>query len=56
MRSIDKLGETVQFIIVGQLEQAYYPAAGLDKFPAQNGKLWKEVYRYQDTAIYEVIE
>jgi uncharacterized membrane protein len=46
----------VKFIIVGQLEEAYYPAAGLEKFPAQNGKLWKEVYRYQDTAIYEVIE
>ncbi len=46
---------TVQYIIVGQLEQAYYEPGGLAKFPEWNGSLWKEVYRDMDTAIYEVI-
>ncbi|MEW6503083.1 MAG: DUF2298 domain-containing protein [Chloroflexota bacterium] len=45
----------VQYIIVGQLEQAYYEEAGLSKFPRWDGELWKEVYRDMDTAIYEVI-
>jgi uncharacterized membrane protein len=45
----------VRYIVVGQLEQAYYEAAGLAKFEQWNGDLWKEVYRDMDTAIYEVI-
>ncbi|GAP10516.1 protein containing Chlor_Arch_YYY domain [Bellilinea caldifistulae] len=45
----------VQYIIVGQLEQAYYEPAGLSKFPQWDGELWKEVYRDMDTVIYEVI-
>jgi len=45
----------VKYIILGQLEQAYYPGPGLAKFAQQNGKLWKEVYRDLDTVIYEVI-
>ncbi|HEX7395319.1 MAG TPA: DUF2298 domain-containing protein [Anaerolineaceae bacterium] len=46
----------VKYIIVGQLEQAYYPGDGLAKFSSQNGKMWREVYRDLDTAIYEVIK
>ncbi|WP_448335045.1 DUF2298 domain-containing protein [Bellilinea sp.] len=45
----------IKYIIVGQLEQAYYEAAGLAKFPQWNGDLWNEVYRDMDTVIYEVI-
>jgi uncharacterized membrane protein len=45
----------VQYIIVGQLEQAAYPGVGLEKFPAFNGQLWQEVYRDGSTVIYEVI-
>lgn len=45
----------VKYIIVGQLEQAYYEPSGLSKFPAWEGELWKEVYRDLDTVIYEVL-
>lgn len=45
----------VRYIVLGQLEQAYYETAGLAKFEQWNGDLWKEVYRDMDTAIYEVI-
>jgi uncharacterized membrane protein len=45
----------VSYIVVGQLERAYYPGVGLDKFPILNGKLWREVYNDGLTAIYEVI-
>ena len=45
----------VSYIIVGQLERAYYPT-GLDKFDEWNGKDWKEVYRDGLTAIYEVLQ
>lgn len=44
----------VAYIIVGQLERAYHPGPGLDKFPALNGQLWDEVYRDGQTAIYKV--
>ncbi len=44
----------VSYIIVGQLEAAYYPGPGLKKFAAQNGKLWTQVYLDQNTAIYAV--
>lgn len=44
----------VQYIIVGQLEQAYYPDGGLDKFTDFDGTLWEEVFAYQDTQIYAV--
>ncbi len=44
----------VQYIIVGQLEQARYPGPGLDKFTAFNGMLWHQVYHDQGTTIYEV--
>ncbi len=45
----------VKYIIVGQLEQAYYEPPGLSKFPALEGQAWKAVYRDIDTTIYEVI-
>lgn len=44
----------VQYIVVGQLERAYYPGPGLDKFEAQDGILWEEVYRNEGTVIYKV--
>jgi uncharacterized membrane protein len=46
----------VRYIIVGQLERALYPGAGLDKFESQNGVLWQAVYRDGNTVIYEVLE
>jgi YYY domain-containing protein len=46
----------VKYIVVGQLEQVTYPGPGLEKFPAFNGNLWKEVYRDESTVIYEVIQ
>lgn len=46
----------VKYIIVGQQEVAMYSYAGLDKFLAWDGLLWKEVYRDAGTAIYEVIQ
>jgi uncharacterized membrane protein len=45
----------VEYIILGQLEQAYYPGNGLLKFENYDGLLWKEVYRELDTVIYQVI-
>jgi uncharacterized membrane protein len=44
----------VRYIIDGQLEHNQYPGPGLDKFPAENGVLWDEVYRDGDTVIYQV--
>ena len=46
----------VQYIIVGQQERGHYPGAGLEKFTAAEGILWKEVFRFQDTIIYQVLE
>ena len=45
----------VRYIVVGQLEQAYYPGPGLEKFEKWNDDLWREVYREKDTVIYEVL-
>ncbi len=44
----------VRYIIVGQLERAYYPGPGLNKFSQYNGRYWFEVFRIGDTVIYEV--
>lgn len=44
----------VKYVVVGQLERASYPAMGIAKFSQWNGTLWQEVYRDQDTQIYEV--
>jgi YYY domain-containing protein len=46
----------VKYIVVGQLERAYYPGPELDKFEAQDGVLWQEVFRLNDTVIYEVLD
>ncbi len=46
----------VEYIIVGQLERAYYPGNGLLKFDQYNGFNWKEVYREYDTVIYRVVD
>jgi YYY domain-containing protein len=46
----------VKYIVVGQLERAYYVGAGLEKFEQQEGLLWREVFRFEDTIIYEVID
>jgi YYY domain-containing protein len=45
----------VRYIILGQLERNHYPGPGLDKFAAQTGILWNEIYRDGNTIIYEVI-
>ncbi|MDA1329728.1 MAG: phospholipid carrier-dependent glycosyltransferase [Chloroflexi bacterium] len=42
----------VEYVIVGQLERAYYPGSGLGKFERQDGRLWEEVFRFEDTVIY----
>jgi len=44
----------VRYIVVGQVEQNYYPGAGLDKFESYEGGLWDEVFREKDTVIYAV--
>lgn len=44
----------VQYIVVGQLERAEYPAEGIAKFEEWNGILWEEIYRDGDTVIYRV--
>jgi YYY domain-containing protein len=46
---------TVRYVVVGQLEKAYYPGPGLEKFEQLNGVLWRDVYRAGDTVIYEVM-
>ncbi len=46
----------VKFIVVGQLERAYYSTDGLDKFDQWNGKYWQEIYRDGQTVIYEVLQ
>ena len=50
---LDKYG--VEYVIVGQLEQALYPGQGLEKFSTLQGVLWQEVFRFEDTVIYQVI-
>jgi uncharacterized membrane protein len=45
----------VEYVIVGQLEQALYPGDGLDKFTELEGILWKEVFKTGDTVIFQVI-
>ncbi len=45
----------VEYIILGQQEQAYFPGNGLNKFKVFDGIYWQEVYRELDTVIYRVI-
>ncbi len=44
----------VSYIVVGQLEQAFYPGPGLDKFSAYDGQLWDQVHQVRSTIIYKV--
>lgn len=44
----------VQYIIVGQLEYAVYPAQGLAKFAEWDGVHWDAIYRDGQTVIYKV--
>ncbi|MBC8506761.1 MAG: glycosyltransferase family 39 protein [Chloroflexi bacterium] len=44
----------VSYIVLGQFERAKYPGPGLDKFPANEGVLWTEVFRDGETVIYQV--
>jgi YYY domain-containing protein len=46
----------VEYIVVGQLEDALYPGPGLSKFEAEDGRLWHEVYRDGRTVIYDVAD
>lgn len=45
----------IQYVIVGQMEQADFPGPGLAKFPQLVGVLWNPVYQNGQTTIYEVI-
>ena len=45
----------VRYIVLGQLEQNYYPGVGHEKFERYDGILWKEVFRMGSTVIYEVL-
>jgi YYY domain-containing protein len=44
----------IDYIIVGQMEQAVYGREALVKFSEQSGKMWEQVYASQDTYIYRV--
>jgi YYY domain-containing protein len=44
----------IAYIIVGQLEQAYYAGPGLDKFHNFDGLLWDSVHQVGSTIIYQV--
>ncbi|MHB1131710.1 MAG: hypothetical protein ACYC4L_04910 [Chloroflexota bacterium] len=44
----------VRYVIVGELERAYYPAAGLAKFDTLVGSQLDLVYDYQGVKIYQV--
>jgi uncharacterized membrane protein len=45
----------VRYIVVGQVESVYYPGEGLLKFEQYDGTFWTEVFRAEQTVIYEVI-
>jgi uncharacterized membrane protein len=44
-----------QYIIVGQLERAKYQPEGIAKFEDADGVLWTEIYRNQETTIYQTL-
>ena len=46
----------VEYIIVGQLEEVYYPEAGLMKFAQYEGDLWELVFSNSGTSIYRVMD
>ncbi|MGA2111237.1 MAG: DUF2298 domain-containing protein [Anaerolineales bacterium] len=46
----------VSYIVVGELERAYYPSAGLEKFSQMQAKGWlQKVYSAGHTVIYKVV-
>ncbi len=46
----------VSYIILGQMERAYYPGAGLEKFAQYDGVYWTKVYGDSSTFVYEVLK
>jgi YYY domain-containing protein len=44
----------VQYIVLGSQERGLYAGPGLAKFEQANGLYWHEVYRNEQTVIYEV--
>ncbi len=44
----------VGYIIVGQLENLYYPGAGLEKYRDFDGVYWNAVFQNETTTIYQV--
>ena len=44
----------VSYFVVGQLEQAFYPEPGLEKFQNYDGQLWDAVHQVGSTIIYQV--
>jgi uncharacterized membrane protein len=46
----------VAYIIVGQLEYAFYPGTDLTKFDLYEGQLWEEIYQEGTTTIYKVLD
>jgi uncharacterized membrane protein len=44
----------VRYVIVGEVERAYYPAAGLAKFERYDGTHWDLVYENPQVRIYLV--
>jgi YYY domain-containing protein len=44
----------VSYMVVGQLENLYYPGPGLLKFLENSGKLWDPVFQNDTTTIYQV--
>jgi uncharacterized membrane protein len=44
----------IRYFIVGQVENVYYPGAGLNKFEQYDGTYWTEVFRDGQTVIYQV--
>ncbi|MBN1230963.1 MAG: glycosyltransferase family 39 protein [Anaerolineales bacterium] len=46
---------TVSYFVVGQLEENYYQAEGLEKFSVGEGIYWTEIYHDEDTSIYQVL-
>ena len=49
---LDRYG--VELIYVGELERAYFPASGLAKFEALNGRGLEVIYENSDVRIYRV--
>jgi len=44
----------VHYIVVGQLENLYYPGPGLLKFVTNSGTMWEPVFQNETTTIYRV--